>query len=206
MNQAAAKRHDQAGEPPDQFLGELRFGPKFPSKSHIVAGGLTVLLGLSFLLAGRTLDLARPWAALAIILAGSLGFLLLGFRPGHGTEGEIRLRVGLITTAILLALVTSPLATVFVRSAAVSQTRSAIDRVVTRQLEQMSEARLVTFEFQDHGDELEVTIIAYAPEPISADATTRLKVELAKAVAKPVRLRLLAIPVAEMEIFSERPH
>ncbi len=118
----------------------------------------------------------------------------------------MRLRVGLITTAILLALVTIPLATVFVRSAAVSQTRSAIDRVLTRQLEQMPEARLVRFEFQDHGDELEVTIIAYAPEPISADATTRLKVELAKAVAKPVRLRLLAIPVAEMEIFSERSH
>jgi uncharacterized hydrophobic protein (TIGR00271 family) len=139
----------------------------------------------------------------AIILAGSLVFLLLGFRPGHGTEGEMRLRVGIITTVILLVLVTIPLATVFVRSAAVSQTRSAIDRVLARELEQIPDARLVSFEFEDGEDDVEVTVIAYAPEPLSSEAATHLSEELAKAVAKPVRLRLVAIPVAETEAASE---
>ncbi|MFQ6015684.1 MAG: amino acid permease [Anaerolineae bacterium] len=135
----------------------------------------------------------------AIALAGSVILLLLGFRPARRGEREARLRVGLVTTVVLLVLITIPLAAVFVQSVSTSRTRQAIGQALTYQLETMPDVELVSFEFEDRGGQVEVTATVYAQQPITEATARQLSDQLSRAIARPVRLRLATIPLTEIE-------
>ena len=52
----------------EDFLGELRLGKKLATIGQVSARGLIVVLGLSFLVSSRTLELVGPVAAVATLL------------------------------------------------------------------------------------------------------------------------------------------
>ena len=71
----------------------------------------------------------------AIVLAGAVTLLLLGFRPaGRGAQRE-QLRLGIIISIVLLVLISIPLGAVFISSVNESQTRQTIQRVLISELE-----------------------------------------------------------------------
>lgn len=135
----------------------------------------------------------------AIVLAGAVTLLLLGFRPARRDEHEARLRLGMVITVLLLVLITIPLTMVFVQSVATSRTRQVILETLAHHLETMPEAELVGFEFESHGREVEVKATLYAKRPFTAADAERLSDELSQAIGKPARLRLVTIPIVEIE-------
>ena len=135
----------------------------------------------------------------AIVLAGAVTLLLLGFRPARRDEHEARLRLGMVTTVLLLVLITIPLTMVFVQSVATSRTRQVILETLAHHLETMPEAELVGFEFESRGREVEVKATLYAKRPFTAADAERLSDELSQAIGKPARLRLVTIPIMEIE-------
>ncbi|MBS1251388.1 MAG: putative amino acid permease YhdG [Anaerolineales bacterium] len=73
----------------EEFLGELRLGRQLTTTSQVAATGLTILLGLLFVLVGRTTNLVGPWSALASVLAGVVFALtLLNVLELLGGSGE----------------------------------------------------------------------------------------------------------------------
>jgi len=135
----------------------------------------------------------------AIVLAGAVTLLLLGFRPARRDEHEARLRLGMVTTMLLLVLIAIPLTMVFVQSIATSRTRQMILETFARHLETMPEAELVGFEFESHGRDVEVKATLYAQQPFTPADAERLSDELSQAIGKPARLRLVTIPIMEIE-------
>ena len=135
----------------------------------------------------------------AIVLAGAVTLLLLGFRPARRDEHEARLRLGMVTTVLLLVLIAIPLTMVFVQSVATSRTRQVILETLAHHLETMPEAELVGFEFESRGREVEVKATLYAKRPFTAADAERLSDELSQAIGKPARLRLVTIPIMEIE-------
>jgi uncharacterized hydrophobic protein (TIGR00271 family) len=136
----------------------------------------------------------------AITLAGSVTLLLLGFRPAHRGEQEARLRVGLVTTVVLLVLITIPLAALFIRSVNTSRTRHAIQHSLARELETMPDLKLASFDFQGHGAAIEVTVTVYARGRITPAVAQQLSDRLSEAISRPVQLRVVAIPITEVEV------
>ncbi|TFH35735.1 MAG: amino acid permease, partial [Anaerolineales bacterium] len=91
---------------------------------------------------------------IAITLSGSTTLLLLGFRPAAGAEREARLRLGILTSLVLLTAITIPLALIFVEAVQSYKTEQIIQRVVTEQLEPHDAIRLIEFEQTEDGDAL----------------------------------------------------
>jgi len=135
----------------------------------------------------------------AITLAGAVTLLLLGFRPAHRGEREVRLRVGLAATMVLLVLITLPLALVFVRSVNASRTQHAIQLSLTREIEAMRDLELASFDFQERGTGVEVEVTVYARETITPALARQLSDRLSEDIRRPVQLRVLAIPITEVE-------
>jgi len=135
----------------------------------------------------------------AITLAGAVTLLLLGFRPAHRGEREVRLRVGLAATMVLLVLITLPLALVFVRSVNASRTQHAIQLSLTREIEAMRDLELASFDFQERGTGVEVEVTVYARETITPALARQLSDRLSEDIRRPVQLRVLTIPITEVE-------
>jgi uncharacterized hydrophobic protein (TIGR00271 family) len=130
----------------------------------------------------------------AIVLAGSLMLLVLGFRPVRYRGQQVRLRMGLVTTAVLLIIIAIPLGAVFVQSVKASRIHQVIRHTLEGQLEAMSDVELVSVEVELTGGEMEVTASVYAPRTLPVADVTQLRDELTQAVGRPLRLRLATIP------------
>jgi len=85
---------------------------------------------------------------IAIVLAGAVTLLLLGFRPARREEQEARLRWGLVTTVLLLVVIAIPLTAVFVQSVSTSRTRHLIQQTLTQELKGTDAVEVGDFEFQ----------------------------------------------------------
>ena len=137
---------------------------------------------------------------IAIILAGSVTLLLLGFRPAAGAEREARLRLGILTFIVLLTAITIPLGIIFREAVQTYQTEQIIERVITEQLDPYSGVTLVEFEQIDGGDELivraEVNTTGTLDEILARDLSQALR----QGLDQPVTLQLIAVPVQELEI------
>lgn len=136
----------------------------------------------------------------AIVLAGSLVFLLLGFRPGSGAARAVHLRRGLLITILLFLIVAIPLVTVFVQSIRQSQLEITIQSQISRQLEthpgvELVNADLVTI--ADHDEAVVVTIPLYVQGEIPPSLGADLSQALSQAIDKPVRVRLVTQTLIE---------
>jgi uncharacterized membrane protein len=131
---------------------------------------------------------------IAIALAGSFTFLLLGFRPGsHGARTR-NLRRGLLTAGILFVLVAIPLGGVFVQSVRTARLRQDIQRSVSQVFEaesgvQVTSPDAITFDEQDGG--LYVTIPVYAPGAVPSSLADNLQAKLSQVLGQPVHVRLV---------------
>lgn len=102
----------------------------------------------------------------AIMLAGALVFIALGFRPGRSEEREARLRAGLIAVGVIVLVVTIYLATVFLGTI-----RTARARQLVRDFIQESDGiylieDTIMFERTDTGARV-VTATIYAERSVS---------------------------------------
>ncbi|RME44171.1 MAG: DUF389 domain-containing protein [Chloroflexi bacterium] len=136
----------------------------------------------------------------AITLAGAVTLLLLGFRPAHRGDWQTRVRVGLTTALVLLLLIAIPLGLIFIQLVNTSQVHQAIQDTLTRELKTLPDLELAGFEFEDHTSQVDVTVTFHAREPVSQAIAKHLDDELSDAIGRPVRLRVVVIPVTEIEV------
>lgn len=135
----------------------------------------------------------------AIVLAGAVTLLLLGFRPAERGEREVRFRLGLVVSSILLIVITVPLAILFARAVENSSIRQSINHVLTQEIVAHDDLELLEFDFHEEGDGLIVSARLYAYTPPSEDLVELWSDTLTKTLNRPVRLSLISIPVASVE-------
>ncbi len=63
----------------------------------------------------------------------------------------------------------------------------------------MDDVELVGFEFEDHRTEVEVMATLYRQRPITAAEAEWLSDELSRDIGRPTRVRLMTIPITEVE-------
>jgi uncharacterized hydrophobic protein (TIGR00271 family) len=137
---------------------------------------------------------------IAITLAGSTTLLLLGFRPAAGAEREARLRLGILTSLVLLTAITIPLAIIFVDAVQSYQTEQIAERVITEKLEPYPGVTLVGFQPIKDGDELIIRAEVNTVDALDDTLAEELGLALRQGLDQPVTLRLIAIPVLEREV------
>jgi uncharacterized hydrophobic protein (TIGR00271 family) len=136
---------------------------------------------------------------IAISLAGSFTLLLLGFRPAPRGERQARLRTGLVASLILLVVISLPLATVLVQAVGRSQRQHTIQSTLQKAISDQAGVSLVKLDIQGSGSDLAVTATVYVPKDNPGLDAATLASELRQALNQPVHLRLVSIPVVEVD-------
>ncbi|MCJ7569418.1 MAG: DUF389 domain-containing protein [Anaerolineales bacterium] len=139
---------------------------------------------------------------IAIAFAGAITLLLLGFRPTPGAEQKARLRVGLITSLVMLIAIMVPLAIVFIDTTRESQTFRVVDSTLQNYVETNSSLRLVRFDVSEGDGEVNVDVTLNAFNAFSVDLAESLREELVQALDRPVTLHLVSIPAEDITIPS----
>lgn len=135
----------------------------------------------------------------AIVLAGAVTLLLLGFRPAERADREAHLRLGLVVSLVLLVVISVPLAILFARAVESSSIRQSINHVLTSEVEAIDELHLLEFDFEELDQTIAVTTTLYASEPPSNEFVEHLNEALSESLERPVVLNLISIPVTSIE-------
>ncbi len=160
--------------------------------------GVGIALGDPRATAGSTLLFVTN--LIAITLAGSVTLLLLGFRPAAGAEREARLRLGILTFLILLTAITIPLGIIFVDAVQTYQAEQIIERVITEQLAPHADITLVRFEHEQQGNNLIIRAEVNTTAPVSETLAEDLSQALRDGLDQALTLRIIAVPVQQLEI------
>ncbi len=139
----------------------------------------------------------------AIIFASSLVFLLLGVRPPQVEERELRLRQGLVTSVITLALVSLPLGYFLFRTVERDRVARNAGNIVEQAVQDWGDARLAEFSVQQTSDRIVIGGTVYVEAPISDEDLAALEAELRDSLPRPVELNLFA--VTGERIGADRP-
>lgn len=137
---------------------------------------------------------------IAIMLAGSITLILLGFRPAAGEEREARLRLGLVSSIVLLVAIAVPLAIVFIEAVQQSTASQRIEQVFGDEVSADPTLDLVSLDFdlQRHGVEIWATL--NARQPASKELAESLQMKLRNALDRTVELHLITVPVDEIHV------
>jgi uncharacterized hydrophobic protein (TIGR00271 family) len=134
----------------------------------------------------------------AIGVAGSLIFLLLGIRPKiYQRERRALLQRGLMLSLILLVIIAIPLGLLLARSAQEVWRGWTLESTLRSELGGAEVGRL---EHRLDAGNLHVTAIVYALEIPTQEEILDIQRMLEKALDKPVVLRLTVVPVAEFTV------
>ncbi|MCK4741384.1 MAG: DUF389 domain-containing protein, partial [Anaerolineales bacterium] len=139
---------------------------------------------------------------IAIAFAGAITLLLLGFRPTPGAEQKARLRVGLITSLVMLIAIMIPLAIVFIDTARESQTYQVVETILQYYEETNPGLDLVQFDVSESDGEVNVDVTFNAIIAFSEDMAESLRNDLVQALDRPVTLHLVSIPAEDIIIPS----
>ena len=139
---------------------------------------------------------------IAIAFAGAITLLLLGFRPTPGAEQKARLRVGLITSLVMLIAIMIPLAVVFLDTAHKSQTFQVVETTLQNYTVTNPSLRLMRFDISEGDGEVSVDVTFNALNPFSEDMAENLQDDLMQALDRPVTLHLVSIPAEDITIPS----
>jgi uncharacterized hydrophobic protein (TIGR00271 family) len=135
----------------------------------------------------------------AIIFAGAMVFLLLGFRPARGAkERQMQVRRGLVISVLLLLVVSLPLALILGSAVQASQQREVIDRVLNEELDKLEHVSLVSFQLDQQGETIALTVIVYAAQQVDEATVQHLDEAVTEGVGRPVSLNVIAIPVSKL--------
>jgi hypothetical protein len=108
--------------------------------------------------------------------------------------------MGLLTTALLLLVITVPLTVVFVESVHTSRMRQVIQETLRQQLKAVPGAELVHFDFHDDAREVAVDATLHATRELTGAEAKLIGEALGQALGGPAHLRLVTIPVTEVEV------
>jgi len=134
----------------------------------------------------------------AISMAGSLIFLLLGIRPQiHRRARRDLLQRGLTLTLILLVVIAIPLGLLLAQSAQEVWRGWTLESTLRSEL---GGAEVVKLEHQLDENTVRVKAIVYTLETPSREKVMAIQQILEKALDKPVSLRLTVVPVAEFTV------
>lgn len=160
--------------------------------------GVGLALGDSNITLGSTLLFTTN--LIAITLAGSITLILLGFRPAAGEEREARLRLGLVTSIVLLVAITIPLAVVFIDAVQESSVSQRIDQVFSTQFANSPSVDIVSLDFDLSGDRVEIWATLNTRQPATEELAEVLQSELREALNRQVELHLILVPVTEIHL------
>ncbi|HNS50013.1 MAG TPA: DUF389 domain-containing protein [Anaerolineae bacterium] len=141
----------------------------------------------------------------AIIAAGALVFLWLGFRPIPGQPGRARVfQGGLLGTILLLAAVTAVLGFLTAQSVRQEVRDRVLDRAIRAEVAALPDAELVDWrqlpsEDGDRTVRLEVQV--RSPRDVSHAEAVELQEKVAGRVQQPVALLLSVIPTTRLDPF-----
>jgi uncharacterized hydrophobic protein (TIGR00271 family) len=160
--------------------------------------GIGLALGDSNITLGSTLLFTTN--LIAIMLAGSITLILLGFRPAAGEEREARLRLGLVTSIVLLVAITIPLAIVFIDAVQESTVSQRVDQVFSNQFENDPNIDIVSLDFDIKRENVEVWATLNTRQPATRDMAEKLQAELIDTLNRQVELHLILVPVDEIHL------
>jgi uncharacterized hydrophobic protein (TIGR00271 family) len=135
----------------------------------------------------------------AIVLAGSITLLLLGFRPTEPGERATHFRRGFVVSLVLLLIISIPLAVVFIRSVEESKLRLVINDVLMSEIDSDPQFELFDFTFKQLDDQVDVEVRIYAQETPIPEQVSDWRDQLSQALGEPVRLNLMSIAMSEIE-------
>ncbi len=134
----------------------------------------------------------------AISVAGSLIFLLLGIRPKiHQRERRALLQRSLMLSLILLVVITIPLGLLLARSAQDVRRGWTLESTLSSEL---GGAQVAHLEHRLDGGTLYVTATVYAVKVPSQKDILDIQRMLEETLNKPVRLHLAIVPVSEFKV------
>jgi uncharacterized hydrophobic protein (TIGR00271 family) len=187
-----------------------------PDASAALAGvAIAAALAPPLTTVGIGLVLRRWWIAggalllfltnmVSIVAAGGLTFFLLGFRPElDQPDRNVILRRGTRSVAVLLLLVTIPLAVLTSQSLRELRLRQAIESALYAELAQMPRAELVHWEvageFDDDTLHLDVTI--RVPQTMTYQDARALQEMVGRRLSRPVALSLSVVPTTWLRAY-----
>ena len=151
------------------------------------------VVGIGFAL--RRMDVAAGGALtfianiVAINFAASAIFWLMNFSPKVSLSTEKDVKGKLKTSAVLLLVISLPLAYLMWESVSAGSTQAEIDAVLTSQLDGISEARLVGFDFSRQKDgSFSVAATVESPREITPEKAEEMRVALEKKLNAKVAL------------------
>lgn len=129
----------------------------------------------------------------AIIFASSLVFLLLGLRPPQVKEREQRLRRGLVTSVVTLALVSLPLAYFLFQAVERDRVARTAGDIVQTTVQSWGDVQLTDFSVQQSRQRIEIDGTLYVETPVSKADIDALEAQLSAALPRPVTLNLFSV-------------
>lgn len=133
-----------------------------------------------------------------ISLAASTVFLLLGFLPASTPKRRF-LQRGFLILLLLVVLLALPLAAVMVRSINSDRQRQEVERIVRQQVSE-KDLLLTDVQYTEGEESWDVLVTVEAPHAVEDKLVQDLYQQVGDVVGKPVRLRLIVIPVREVEM------
>jgi len=136
---------------------------------------------------------------IAIVAAGSIVFLLFGFRPDPGKPFQVfgRSMIGVI---VLLAVVSATLAVLTVSSIRASALTTAVQEALTAEVDQMEGIELSAWTVSSTSEPtLSLQIHVQATREVSKQEILRLQRRITERLQRPVALTLSVVPIATYE-------
>ena len=136
---------------------------------------------------------------ITISLAGVLIFTLLGVRPLR-LQPDIKKHVqrGMMGVALLVILITIPLAILMNRNIKQSKQSQTIERILTES-PYLQEVALVDLDYNDSGEELVISATIRSTEPVNHHQVNALATSLEEALDQPLTLEIITLPVMSSE-------
>jgi len=140
----------------------------------------------------------------SIVAAGGITFFLLGFRPEPHEPGRARiLRRGVRSIAVLLLLVTVPLAVLTNQSLRELRLHQAIESALYEDVAQLPGAGLVRWELTSEGEDgtLNLDVTIRVPGTMAYQEARSLQERLATELNRPVALSLSIVPTTRLQAY-----
>jgi uncharacterized hydrophobic protein (TIGR00271 family) len=140
----------------------------------------------------------------SIVAAGGLMFFLLGFRPEpHEPGRSVILRRGMRSIALLLLLVTIPLAVLTSQSLQQVHLHQAIESALYADVEQVPGAELVRWQIkgEDEDGTLQLDVTIRVPRTLAFQEARDFQERLAGRLSRPVALSLSIVPTTRLQAY-----
>jgi uncharacterized hydrophobic protein (TIGR00271 family) len=135
----------------------------------------------------------------AIVTAGSVVFMLFGFRPDPGRRVRVFSR-GIASVLAMLGLVVVLLTILTINSLQESRVRRTLDTALNVEARQLPGVELIDWSIEERtGDRLVLRVEVRSVDPITAQQATELQERVARRVQRPVTLTLSIVRFTRLE-------